>query len=140
MKRAVIAISALLLIQGTTFAHEGENHAKKHKEDAQMVKLHKMMPVYAQSQAKINEALSSGDAATIKNETGKILATIPDLKKSKPHKNLKQLATFRKIASEFEGDVKKTALMANSGNFGGAKDAFQAAQMRCNECHTKFRD
>ena len=52
-----------------------------------MDKLHKMMPMYAQSQAKINEALLNEDVETVKNETGMILATIPDLKNAKPHKN-----------------------------------------------------
>lgn len=140
MKRAVMSVCAFLLIQGGAFAHEGEHHAKGHKEDAQMDKLHKIMPMYAQAQAKINEALTNGDAATIKEETGKILATIPDLKNAKPHKNVEQIATFRKIASVFAGDVKKTAVLAKTGDFAGAKDAFQFAQMRCDECHKKFRD
>ncbi len=140
MKRAAITICAVLLIQGWAFADEGENHAKSHKEDAQMDKLHKMMPMYAQVQANINEALLNGDAATIKKETEKILTTITDLKNAKPHKNIKQIAAFRKIASAFAGDVKKTAVLAKTGDFGGAKDAFQFAQMRCDECHKKFRD
>lgn len=140
MKRAAIAISAILLIQGWAFAHEGENHSKNHKEDAQMDKLHKMMPMYAQAQAKINEALLNEDVATIKKETGKILATITDLKNAKPHKNFKQLATFRKMASAFEGEVKKTAEKAKIRDFLGAREAFLIAEMRCNQCHVKFRD
>jgi cytochrome c556 len=84
--------------------------------------------------------LSKGDAATIKEQTGKILATMPDLKNAEPQKNLKQIAAFRKIASEFAGDVKKTAAMVKADDFPGAKDVFQLAQARCNECHKKFRD
>lgn len=136
----IMAACAFLLAQGVVFAHEGEKHSEGHEESAQMNKLHKMMPMYAQAQAKINEALTNGDAATIKEETGKILATIPDLKNAKPHKNMKQIATFRKIASAFAGDIKKTAVLAKTGDFGGAKDAFQVAQIRCDECHKKFRD
>lgn len=140
MKRAAMVIGAILLFQGGAFAHEGEHHGGMHGNDAQMEKLHKLMPMYAQAQAKINEALINGDAATIKEETGKILAAIPDLKNAKPHKNIKQVAAFRKIASAFAGDVKKTAVLAKTGDFGGAKGAFQFAQMRCDECHKKFRD
>lgn len=141
MKRVVaMTICASLLIQGGAFAHQAEKHHGKHKEDAQMERLHMMMPMYAQAQAKINEALLNGDAATIKKEAGNILATITDLKNAKPHKNFKQLATFRKIASAFGGDVKKTAVIAKTGDFAGAKDAFQFAQKRCDECHAKFRD
>ena len=87
MKRVAITISAILLLQGCAFAHEGENHALSHKENAAMAKLHKMMPMYARAQAKINAALEKEDAATVTQETRKILATIPDLKKAKPHKN-----------------------------------------------------
>ena len=137
---AAVTIFAFLLILGGAFAYEGEIHEGNHKEDAQRDLLHKMMPMYAQAQAKIDEALISGDAATIKRETGKILATIPDLKNAKPHKNIKKIAAFRNIASAFAGDVKKTAVMAKTGDFAGAKAAFQFAQTRCNECHAKFRD
>jgi hypothetical protein len=133
-------IFTFLLAQGGAFAHEGMSHDNEHKADAQMQKLHHIMPMYAQSQAKINVALTTRDAATIKAETGKILETLPELKSAKPHKNVKQIATFRKIASAFEGGIKKTAVLAKTGDFGGAKDAFQFAQMRCNECHKKFRD
>jgi cytochrome c556 len=140
MKRAAITICTVLLIQGWAFAHEGENHAKGHTEVAQMAKLHKMMSMYAQSQAKINEALLNEDVETVKNETGMILATIPDLKNAKPHKNRKQLATFRKMASAFEGEVKKTADKAKIRDFSGARDAFLMAEKRCDQCHVKFRD
>lgn len=132
-------IVAIVLTQSGAFAHEGEDHGQGHKADAQMQKLHHIMPMYAQAQSKINKALSNGDVATINAETEKILATIPDLKKAKPHKNLSQIAAFRKIAVSFAGDVKKTAALAKTGDFGGAKDAFQIAQIRCNECHAKFR-
>jgi hypothetical protein len=138
-KVAVAIVVAILLPQSAAFAHEGEDHGQGHKADAQMQKLHHIMPMYAQAQTKINEALSNGDVATIKAETGKILATIPDLKKAKPHKNIKQVATFRKIASAFEADIKKTAGLAKTSDFARAKDAFQIAQIRCNECHAKFR-
>lgn len=137
---AAIAGCAVLLIQRVAFAHEGMNHDEMHQADAQMQKLHHIMPLYAQAQAKINEALTNKDKAAIGSETGKILATISDLKTAKPHKNLKEIKTFRKMASAFAGDVKKTALLAKSGDLDGARDAFQRAQKRCEECHEKFRD
>ncbi len=124
-----------LLASGDAFAHE--NHDKGH---VRMEKLHHIMPMYAQAQAKIGEALTHGDAATIKNETTRILATIPDLKNAEPHKNIAQIAAFRKIASAFAGDVNKTAVLAKTGDFAGAKDAFQVVRMRCDKCHKKFRD
>lgn len=138
MKRAAIIISVILLIQGWAFAHEGENHSSR-KEDAQMGKLHKMMPMYAHAQAKINAALEKGDAATAEKEIGKILATTSDLKKAKPHKNLKELKAMRKTASAFEEDVRTTAAMVKKRDFSGAAVAFENAQRRCNECHVKFR-
>ena len=60
MKRAAITISAILLIQGWAFAHEGENHTKSHKEDAQMDKLHKMMPMYAAGPGKDHRSPGKG--------------------------------------------------------------------------------
>lgn len=140
VKRVVTTmIVAFLLAQGWAWAHEGETHEMRHKGDEQMQKLHHIMPMYAQAQAKINEALAKKDAETTKAETEKILATITDLKKAKPHKNLKEIEAFRKIAAAFAGDVKKTAVLAKNGDFVGATGAFQSAQGRCNECHAKFR-
>ncbi|HEX9022975.1 MAG TPA: cytochrome C, partial [Geobacteraceae bacterium] len=125
MKRAAtITIFTFLLSQGGAFAHEGEHHAKGHNEDARMAKLHKIMPMYAQAQTKIDEALIKRDTATVKKETGKILATIPDLKNAKPHKNINELATFRKMASAFAEDVEKTDAMVKRGDFEGARIAF----------------
>ena len=140
MKLTVIVISAILLIQGWAYAHEGYDHHKGHDAEIQMQQLHKIMPMYAHAQAMINEALKKGDAAAVEAETEKILRSVPNLKKSKPHKNLNQLKTFRKTASAFESDVKKTASMAMSGDIAGAKAAFLVAEKSCDECHAKFRD
>jgi cytochrome c556 len=141
MKRvAAITIFAFLLVQGVAFAQEGEKHGGKHMADPRMQKLHDMMPMYAMTLAKINVALEKGDAATVELETGKILATTSDLKKAKPHKNLKEHKSLREIASAFEGEVKATIAMSKKGDFTGAKAAFAKAQKKCDECHAKFRD
>ena len=108
--------------------------------DEEMARQHRMMGMYAQAQAKIAGALEKRDAATVETETRKLLATIPDLKKAKPHKNLKERKIFQKIASAFEGDVKTTSALAKKRDFPGAKAAFTKAQKRCDECHAKFRD
>ena len=140
MKKVIKLVGCVLvLLQGSAYAHEGEMHGEKHH-DARMSKLHKMMPMYAQIQAKVNSAMGKGDAATVAAEAEKILATIPDLKKSKPHKNLKKIGTFRKIADDFSSDVKATAVMAKKGDLAGATAAFKKAGERCDECHSKFRD
>lgn len=140
MKKAIIHVACVLvLLQGGAFAHEGEKHGTKHQ-DAQMDKFHKMMPMYAQVRAKINGALKKGDAATVESEAGKILATIPDLKKSKPHKNLKRIDTFRKIADAFGTEVTATAALAKKGDIAGATAAFKKVEEKCDECHSKFRD
>lgn len=138
-KTTMLMVCALALIHGSAFAGGGEKHRTKHS-DAQMDRFHKMMPMYAQVQAKVNEALEKGNAAAVEAEAEKILATIPDLKKSKPHKNLKKLGTFKKIADAFSADVKTTADMAKKGDLAGARASFRKAGERCNECHAKFRD
>lgn len=130
---------AILLTGGMSFAHEGEEHGHHHH-DAQMAKLHEMMPKYAEAQATINTALEKEDVATVVKETGYLLSTVADLKKSKPHKKLKELADFKKIAGKFEQDVRQTADSARKGDVSGAKAAFAEAQKRCAQCHNKFRD
>jgi len=140
MKKAtMLMVWAFLLTHGSAFAHGGEEHGTNHSA-AQMDRFHKMMPMYAQVQAKINEALEKGDTAAVGVEAEKILATLPDLKKSKPHKNLKKIDTFKKIADAFGADVRTTANMAKNGNLTGAGVAFRKAEERCKECHAKFRD
>lgn len=99
-----------------------------------------MMPMYSQAQARIIEALSKGDAAVVRSEAGKILATIPDLKKSRPHKNLKEIDKMRKIAEAFEADVRSTVASAEKGDLTRAGAAFSRARKRCDACHAKFRD
>ncbi|WP_246560137.1 cytochrome c [Geobacter grbiciae] len=96
--------------------------------------------MYAQVQAKINSALERGDATTVEAEAGKIAATIPDLKKAKPHKNLKKIDTFKKIADAFSSEVTATAALAKKGDLAGANAAFKKAEGKCSECHAKFRD
>ncbi|KAF0217122.1 MAG: hypothetical protein FD174_3423 [Geobacteraceae bacterium] len=140
MKKIIaITFSAVLLIQSGAFAHEGEKHEKKHKANAQMQKLHDMMPMFAAAQANVEKALEKGDSASVEAEAGKMLATAPDLKKAKPHKNLKLPKTFRNIAAGFESDLKETVELAKKGDFTKAKAAFQKAEAKCTECHAKFR-
>lgn len=140
MKRAAaITACAFMLIQGAAFAHEGEKHGGKQKTDAQMQKLHDMMPMYGAALANVEKALEKKDAAAVEAEAGKMLATTPDLKKAKPHKNLKQLKTFRNIAAGFESDLKETVELAKKGDFVKAKTAFGKAESKCAECHAKFR-
>ena len=138
-KIAVITCCIFLLIQGGALAHEAEEHGKNYKTGAQMQKLHDMMPMYATVLAKLEAALEKGDAAAVEAEGEKLLATTPDLKKSKPHKNLKQLKMFRSIASDFEGDLKETVKLAKKGNFAKASAIFMKVEAKCGECHDKFR-
>jgi cytochrome c556 len=140
MKRiAALTVWAFLLTQGGAFAHEGENHGEKHTADAQMRKLHAMMPMYGMALANLEKALEKGDLAAVEVEAGKMLATVPDLKKAKPHKNLRQLKTFRSIAAGFESDLKETVELAKKGDYVKARTAFQKAEAKCAECHSKFR-
>jgi cytochrome c556 len=136
----VITICTFFLIQGGAFAREGAKHGNEHKADAQMQKLHDMMPMYAVALSKVEAALVKGDPAAVETEAGKMLATAPDLKKAKPHKNLNQLKTFRNIAAGFEKDLKETVYLAKNGDFAKAKAVFKKAEAKCAACHEKFRD
>ena len=138
MKRimAITIVGSFLMTQGGAFAYEGGKH---HKEDGQIQKLHDMMPMYAIAMAKLESALDKADLAAVEAEAGKMLATSPNLQKSKPHKNLKQLKAFRSIAAGFERDLKETVGLAKKGDFPKAKTSFLNAETKCAECHAKFR-
>lgn len=137
--RGMLLLCAVLALQGTSFAHEG--HAHGHEQgDTQMARLHKMMPRYQNSQQSISAALEKGDVATVEQQTSYLLSTIPDLKKSKPHKGGKDLGKFRTLAEQFRKDIQVTAALAQKGDMAGAKASFTDAQKQCNACHSRFRD
>lgn len=139
IETAVIVGFLLYSVAGVVAAQEGMEHGRMHMDEA-MVKQHHMMDMYAQAQAKINEALQKSDAKAVEAEAQKILETIPALKAATPHKNLKERKALRQIAAAFEADVKKTVAAAKKGDFVVAKSAFAKAEERCNQCHAKFRD
>lgn len=140
MKRAAaITICTIFLSQGGAFAHEGEDHHTGHQADAQMQKLHHLMPMYSTTLPKLEAAVEKGDPSEVEAEAGKMLATIPDLKKSKPHKNVKQLKAFRKVADGFEKNLQETVQLSKKGDVAQAKVAFKKVEASCAECHGKFR-
>jgi cytochrome c556 len=108
--------------------------------DAQMKKLHTMMPMFSMASAILESALEKGDTATAKAQADRILAAVPDLKKSKPHKNAKQLNTFVGLAAKLQETVTSTADLVNKGDFDGAKAAFKKIDKTCAACHAMFRD
>jgi soluble cytochrome b562 len=99
-----------------------------------------MMPMFAAELPKVESALEKRDAAAVEIGAGKMLAAVPDLKKSKPHKNLSHMKEFRSIAARYEHDLKDTVNLAKKGDFTKAKVVFKNAEAKCAECHAKFRD
>jgi cytochrome c556 len=144
MQNMIVALAALLYAgvlladPSSAFAHEGHEHGNH--EDAQMKKLHAMMPTFSRASAELGSALDRKDAATATAEAGKILAAIPDLKRSKPHKNIKQVAAFRDLAGKLGDDASRVRGLVAQGDFAGATAAFKKLEGRCAECHTRFRD
>lgn len=138
-KISAITACLLLLAHGGAFAQEGGKHKKGHTANARMQKLHDMMPMYGVALSKLETALEKGDPAAVETEAGKMLATTPDLKRAKPHKNVKQLAKFKSIAAGFENDLKQTVEIAKTGDLQKARGAFKKAEEKCAECHALFR-
>jgi cytochrome c556 len=140
-KRNVTAlVSALLLcLAAAVFAHEGMEHGGKRMGEA-MARQHRLMAMYARTAAEIDESLKKGDAAAVEAGTRKILVSIPELKRMRPHKNLKERNAFPKIAAAFAADIKAVAANVKKGDFPGAMESFRSAEGKCNECHAKFRD
>jgi cytochrome c556 len=108
--------------------------------DEPMAAQHRLMALYAQTQANINESLQKKDAGTIEAETRKILATSPELKKVTPHNNRKGQKAMWRIADAFAADLKTTVERVGKRDFAGAREAFRKAEEKCSACHAKFRD
>jgi cytochrome c556 len=129
-----LCVSILMVYPIAAFAHGDD------RMDEQMHKLHAIMPMFSVASAELETAIGKGDATEVKVQADKILAALPDLKKSKPHKNLKQIAAFKAIAAKFGDDASTVRKLAEKGDFRAAKEAFAKLESRCAECHAKFRD
>ena len=105
-----------------------------------MKKLHAMMPMFSLTLAGLESALEKGEVAVVEAEAEKIIAAIPDLKKSRPHKNISQRKIFVRIAAKLEKTITSIADLAKQGDFAAAKVAFKNAEKTCAACHAKFRD
>jgi soluble cytochrome b562 len=108
--------------------------------DAQMKKLHAIMPMLSVTSAELESALEKGDSAAAKIQADKILTAIPDLKKSKPHKKIKQRKKFVEFASNLDETVTSTIELIQRNDLPGAKVAFKKVEEVCAACHAKFRD
>lgn len=139
--RCAIAVICMILgAYGQALAHGTQKHGKAAPADAQMKKLHDMMPMFSVASAKLEAAIEKGDAAAVEAEAGKILMALPDLKKSKPHKNVKDIKSFVGLAKKQEKALNLTVGLTKQGDFTGARAAFKKVEKICAECHTKFRD
>ncbi|MBT0663040.1 cytochrome c [Geobacter pelophilus] len=145
MKRTiVITVSCLALgllsVAGSALAHGTEKHDKGKLADVQMKKLHTMMPLFSLVSAELEKAIEKRDSAAVELEAGKMLRAIPELKKSKPHKNVNQQKKFVELAESLELALTSTNVMAEKGDFAGARKAFKKVEETCAACHAKFRD
>ncbi len=138
--RILCLVLGSMVINSVAFAHGTEKHGKTATTGDQMKKLHEMMPMFSVASAKLEAALGKGDAAEVEVEAGKIIAAVPDLKKSKPHKNIKQRKNFVELATKMDKAVISTVELAKKGDVAGAKAAFKRVEEACAECHVKFRD
>jgi soluble cytochrome b562 len=138
--RCAIAVICLVLgAYGQALAHGKEKPGKAAPADAQMKKMHDMMPMFSLASARLETSLEKGNTAAVESEAGKMLAAIPDLKKSKPHKNIKQRKEFVELATKMERNLISTVELAKSGDLAGAKTAFKKVEEICAACHAKFR-
>lgn len=136
----VLSAGMLLIYPIETSAHGTEKHGKTSAADAQMKKLHAMMPVFSVASAELESALEKGDSAAALVQADKIKAAAPDLKKSKPHKNIKQRKEFVEIAISFDESITSTVALIKRDDIAGAKTAFKKVEQLCAACHSKFHD
>lgn len=142
-RRTCIILSLVvgsLTLCGIASAHGTEKHGKKADADAQMKKFHAMMPMFSATTANMEAALEKGDVVALEVEAGKITAALPDLRKSKPHKNINQRKKFAGMANSLGTAVAATVDLAKKGDFAGAKGAFKRVEAACAACHATFRD
>ena len=138
----VLVIICLVLVMSAfyAFAQDMKMHGETAMTDMQMHKLHAMMPTFAVASAKLKLALEKGDIMAVAAEAGKILAALPELKKSQPHKNVDQREKFVEFAENLEKTVTTTVSLAKKGDLAGARAAFKKAEETCAACHAIFRD
>jgi len=136
----ILSAGIMFIIPIETSAHGTEKHGKMAVTDTRMRKLHDMMPMFSAASAGLESALEKGDAVAARTQADRILTAVPDLKKSKPHKNVKQLKKYVQLATKLEETVTFTVDLANKGDIAGAKNAFKRVETACAACHAKFRD
>ena len=103
-----------------------------------MKKLHAMMQMFSMASAELESALEKGDVTLAKFQADKILAAVPDLKKSKPHKNVNQRKKYVELATHLEQAVNTAVNLAQKDDFTEAQAAFKKIEEVCAACHTKF--
>jgi cytochrome c556 len=135
-----LAAGSLLVRPIEVLAHGTKKHDNMVPTDAQMKKLHAIMPMFSLASAQMETALEKGEIALVESEAKKITSAIPELKKSKPHKNIKQRSKFIDHASNLEKVVITTVDLAKKGDFVEAKEAYKKIEETCATCHAKFRD
>lgn len=135
---AVVLSSGLLFITPKASAHGKDPRGGT--VDAQMKKFHAMMPMFSIASAELETAIEKGNAAAALVQAYNIKAAIPDLKKSKPHKNTKQRKKFVELATNFDEAVATTVDLIKKDDFSGAKAAFKKIEEACATCHAKFRN
>ncbi len=133
-------VAGMLITSAAAFAHGIDKHGAMVHPDAQMMKMHAMMPMFSLASAGLESALEKGDIAAVEAEAGRITSATPDLKKSTPHKNVSQRKKFVGHATALEKTVTSTVALAKKGDFAGAKIAFGKVEEACAACHAKFRD
>lgn len=136
----ICLVLALLTMAGQAIAHGTEKkHSQPAQMNAQMQKMHAMMPMFSAASAGLESALEKGDVAVAESEAGKMLAALPDLKKSRPHRNIKQRKEFVELASNLEKKLISTLDLAKKGDLQAAKSEFKKVEAICAKCHAKFR-
>ena len=133
-----LSASILFIMPIDTFAH-GTAPYGGHM-DEQMKKLHAMMPMLSIASAELETALEKGNLADALVQANKIKAAAPDLKKSKPHKNVKQRKKFVELATSFDKAIASTVDLIKKDELSGAKASFKKVEELCAACHAKFRD
>ena len=137
LKTTVACAAFMTAVVPAAHAHGTDPHGGH--VDAHMKKLHAIMPMFSLAGAELESAIRKGDAVAVKDQADRILASVPDLKKSKPHRNVNQREKFVELATNLDKAVTSVVDLAKKEDFAGAKAAFKKVETACVACHAKFR-
>lgn len=135
--RGVVMLVAIALSVGTACAGEELPHIDR---DEAFSSVRLMMPLFAQLQQDIGEALSSRRPDAVQEAVNRLVSMVPTIKYGPAHRNMDRLKTMGRVADPFRDRLEEISVQVRYGNYSAADRAFRTARSGCTACHALARD